>query len=752
MNLATELIRQIDDPALSHTKRARLRCRLAKELEEVGNYEAARGALGDLWQRVGEQPNLEGLDKEDAAEVLLRAGTLTGWIGSSKQIEGAQEFAKNLISESITVFESLHKTEEVGEALTELAYCYWREGAFDEARITLRDALTRLERDNERKAVALIRSAIVEKTATRHNDALRILADSESLIATCQNHTIKGNFHNSLANLLENLGVSEKRADYTDKALIEYAAASFHFEQAGHKRYCARVENNLGFLLFRLGRVSEAHEHLNRARQLFAGLKDSGSVAQVDETRSRLLLAESRNAEAEKVARSAVRTLEQGGEQSLLAEALTTYGTALARLKQYQQAHLTLQRAIEIAYQGGDPESAGVAALTLIEELHERLTQDELRTIYQRADTLLAKSQNLSTLERLRACASRIISFDQAISEEFSAPNFIYASERIATILRDAHRIAITTVPVLITGETGTGKEVLARLIHLWSGRTGDFVTINCGAIPENLIESHLFGHLRGSFTDAVKDHAGAARQAAGGTLFLDEIGELNINHQAKLLRLVEQGEIHPIGAEQPEWVNVRILAATNRDLKELVKRKLFRDDLFYRLCTFQLETPPLRDRPEDIPVLAEHFITEFTHRHRKQVTFTSEAISAMKTLQLKGNVRELRALLERTILIAKNGAIITEEAVETISLRQTQMVSFADPWANFSLKEEVRIFEERLIELALKEAKGMVTRAARLLGFKNHAVLQARLKKRNKNLQGARKPAAKRKRSIISS
>jgi transcriptional regulator with PAS, ATPase and Fis domain len=752
MNLAAYLLSQIDDPNLTYVERTQLRCQLARELEDAGNYEAARGALGELWQCVGERPRLDGLDQEIAAEVLLRTGTLTGWSGSLKQIEGAQEIAKNLISESITIFESLHKPEKVGEALTELAYCYWREGAFDEARVTLRDALIRLERDDERKAIALIRSAIVEKTAARFNDALHILRKAEPLIERHGSHTIKGNFHNTLANVLKYLGTSEQRADYTDKALIEYAAASFHFEQAGHKRYCARVENNLGFLLFRLGRFSKAHKHLERARRLFAGLKDRGSVAQVDETRAKALLAEGRDAEAEKVARSAVRTLEQGGEQSLLAEALTTYGTALARLKHYQQAHLTLQRAVEVAHQAGDPESAGLAALTLIEELHERLAQDELRNIYQRADTLLAKSQNLATLERLRACAHRIITAEQTLSQEFSAPDFIYVSERMASILRDAHRIAATAVPILITGETGTGKEVLARFIHLWSGRAGDFVIINCGSIPENLIESHLFGHMRGSFTDAVKDHRGAAKQAAGGTLFLDEIGELNINHQAKLLRLVEHGEIHTIGAEEPERVNVRILAATNRNLKDLVAKKRFRDDLFYRLCTFQLEIPPLRDRPEDIPVLAEHFIKEFIHRHRKQVTFTPEAISAMRMLSLKGNVRELRALLERTILIAKSGATITEDAVETISLRQTQMVSLADPWANFSLQEEVRIFEERLIELALKEAKGMITHAARLLGFKNHAVLQSRLKKRNKSLQGARKPASKRRRSIIRS
>jgi transcriptional regulator with PAS, ATPase and Fis domain len=750
MDLATQLLLRIDDPTLSYAERARLRCQLAKELEEAGNYEAARGALGDLWQRIGERPQLDGLDQETVAEVLLRAGTLTGWSGSSKQIEGAQEIAKNLISESITIFDSLQETKKVGEALTELAYCYWREGALDEARITLRDALSRLKRDDEQKAITLIRSAIVEKTATRLNDALRILTDSAFLIATCQSLIIKGNFHNTLANVLENLGTSEKRGDYTDHALIEYAAASFHFEQAGHSRYCARVENNLGFLLFRLSRFKESHEHLDRARRLFAGLKDSGSVAQVDDTRARAFLAQDRNSEAVKVACAAARTLEKGGEQAYFAEALTTYGIALARLKRHQQALLTLQRAIDVAYQAGDPESAGLAALTIIEEVGQHLALEELRLIYQRADALLFKSQNPATLARLRSCAGRIIAFEQAQAKEFNAPNFIYVAERITKLLRDAHRIANSPVPVLITGETGTGKEVLARMIHDWSNLVGQFVVINCGALPDNLIESQLFGHLRGSFTDAVADHPGAVKQASGGTLFLDEIGELGINHQAKLLRLVENGEIHALGAPLPEHVDVRIIAATNHDLKELIARKRFREDLFYRLCTFELEIPALRDRPEDIPILAEHFIKEFTHRHRKDVRFTSEAIEATRKLPLKGNVRELRTLIERTVLIAENGVEITAEAIETIALRQTQMGNFADPWANFSLKEEVLLFEERIIALALKEAKGRVTYAARLLGFNNHSVLQSRLKTRNKNVQPGRKPAEKRRRSII--
>jgi DNA-binding NtrC family response regulator len=750
MGLAKQLLRRIDDPTLSRSERTRLRCQISKELEEAGNYEAARGVMGDLWQRIGERPQVEDLDKQTAAEVLLRAGALTGWIGSTKQIEGVQEIAKNLISESITIFESLGDMTKAAEGQTELAWCYWREGALDEARVILRDALLRpIADDSDVKAAALLRSAIVEGSATRLNDALRILTESAPLFEASSNHALKGKFHVNLATTLKNLGISENRQDYTDRALIEYAAASFHFEQAGHTHYCALVENNLGMLFLTADKFTEAHGHLDRARCMFVSLKNSGSIAQVDETRARAFLAEGCNAEAEKAVRSAIRTLEQGDEQALLAEALITHGTALARQDKPDQARLTLQRAINVAYQAGDLDGAGLAALTMIEELGDCLTRDELHTIYERAGDLLANSQHLKTLYRLHSCARRVLAARYIHSEEFSAPNFIYASEQTAALLREAHCIATTRAAVLITGETGTGKELLARRIHEWSGRSGEFVPINCAALTDTLIESQLFGHIKGSFTDAIADHPGAVRQAASGTLLLDEIGELSVGNQAKILRLIEEGEIHTIGSPAPERVDVRIIAATNRNLKELVKKGGFRSDLLYRLQTFQLEIPPLRERPEDITIIAEHYIREMLERHSKQVTFMPEAIDAMRRLPLKGNMRELRSLIERTVLMAKNGTTITAAAVGTIALRQSQKASFANPWADFVLDEEVLHYEGSLITFAFEAARGSVTRAARLLGIP-HQRLSAMLQHRHKNLQPANKSARRRKRSII--
>jgi transcriptional regulator with PAS, ATPase and Fis domain len=731
-------------------ERARLRCQLAKELEDSGNYEAARTAMSDLWQRIGERPQVDGLDQHTTAEVLLRAGSLTGWIGSANQIEGAQEIAKDLISESITTFESLQEIEKVAEAYIDLSICYWREGAFDESRVTLRGVLSRLaDKDSEQKARALLNSGIVEMHLGRFNDALHILIEAEPLFADNQSHAAKGRFYVQLALVLKKLGAAEHREDYTDRALVEYAAASYHFEQAGHTRYRAAVENNIGYLFFVTGRFTEAHEHLDRAHLLFASLKDSLHTAQVDDTRARVLLAQKRNSEAEKISRSAVRILEKGDEQSVLAESLTTYGVTLARLGRYEESRLMLERTIEMASQAGDNESAGVAALTIIEELCKRLNIEEMTNLYARADELLNNSQNTETLARLRSCVRLILEARRARSKESASPSFIYADEQTARFLSEAHKIACTQATVLITGETGTGKELLAHMIHEWSGRTGQFVAINCAALTETLLESILFGHRKGSFTDAIKDNLGVVRQAAGGTLFLDEIGELSLNNQGKLLRLIEHGETHAIGASEPERVDVRIVAATNRDLKERVTQKQFRSDLLYRLNTFQLEIPPLRKRPEDISALVAHFIKELTQHHNRRVLFTPEAIEAMRRLPLKGNVRELRSLIERTVLTAIEGAEITQEAVEVLAARQTNKAALADAWAGCSLDEEVLIYEASLIRLALENAKGSVTRAARLLRV-THQRLCAMLQERHKNLQVAKKPAQPRRRSII--
>ena len=321
----------------------------------------------------------------------------------------SQEAAKNLISESVTKFEALGDTLKAAEAQMELGHCYWREGAFDNARVLLKEASDRLpDNDGDPKAITLLRLATVERSAKRFHDALRIFVEAAPLFQKSSNHAHQGKFHNQFGFVLRNLAAAEKRSDYIDRALIEYTAASYHFEQAGHTRYQACVENNLGFLFGTIKKFPEAHEHLDRAQALFTSMKDSVHTAQVDDTRARVLLAEGRISEAEKLVRSAVRILEKGGQQSLLAEALTTHGLTLSRMGSHQLALRTLRRAVEVAQNAGDSEAAGLAALTIIEELAEHLPPHDLGATCDLAAEMLSNSGNWESKDRLLAASRRV--------------------------------------------------------------------------------------------------------------------------------------------------------------------------------------------------------------------------------------------------------------------------------------------------------------------------------------------------------
>jgi tetratricopeptide (TPR) repeat protein len=409
-NLSTSVAGDVADQTFSRSQRAKLYCQLARQLERAGEYETACEALKEFWpDRVGPVA-LDDLDPETSAELLLRAGMLTGWVGSASQAGGAQERAKNLISRSVELFEQLGETSRVAAARSDLALCYWREGAFDEARLILRDAMDRMgEDDREARAVALIRLGMLEKAAGRYSDSLRIHHETAPSIESIESHAIKGTFHNEFAGLLTRLGIAEGSEAKIDQALVEYAAASFHFEQAGHLRFRACVENNLAYLLIRIGRLGEAHSHLDAARSLCLERGDVRLVAQFDDTRARALLEEGRLSEAEAFAQQAVAALEKGGEQSLLAETLTTLGVVLARRGKHLGSRATLERAIEVARISGDPEGAGRAALSILEELGPYTSAAELAAIYQSAADLLERSQDPLSARRLMKCARHVI-------------------------------------------------------------------------------------------------------------------------------------------------------------------------------------------------------------------------------------------------------------------------------------------------------------------------------------------------------
>jgi tetratricopeptide (TPR) repeat protein len=377
MSLRASLLRTLENPRLSVNDRVELCCELARDFENQGEYEEARKTLSDYWLRIGEDPKLEGLEPSTAAELLLRVGVLTGYVGSKNQISNAQETAKDLITQSHTIFEARQNKKKIAEAQTELALIYWRTGENNEARDCLNEALALLSIDSELKAKAVIRLAVVEFRTAQHEKALRIIKRHAPLFDKIQNHTLKGSYHDTFGNVLEDLSVLKKRADYVDRALIEYAAASYHFEQAGHKSYLGYVENNLGMLYFRLNQCEEAHEHLDRARRNFKSLKNVGCVAQVDETRACVFLRQGRFVEAEYVARSAVRNQEKTNRYGQLAEALTTHGTALARLERYGASLTAFLRAVDLYEHTDNMTRAAEVALAIVHEIGEHLAAPE---------------------------------------------------------------------------------------------------------------------------------------------------------------------------------------------------------------------------------------------------------------------------------------------------------------------------------------------------------------------------------------
>jgi len=303
------------------------------------------------------------------------------------------------------------------------------------------------------------------------------------------------------------------------------------------------------------------------------------------------------------------------------------------------------------------------------------------------------------------------------------------AIERVLDLVR---RVASSRTSVLITGESGTGKELVARALHDESDRKdAAFVVVNCGAIPENLLESELFGHEKGAFTSATSKKRGLFEAATGGTLFLDEIGELALALQVKLLRALQERVIRPIGASKETEVNVRVVAATNRELEKEVEAGRFRQDLFYRLNVIRIPMPPLRERTEDIPLLAEHFLAKHAGMHGKKLSFAPEALRWLLAQRYPGNIRELENVVERAAVLARGPVIGLEDLPDVLSASSPLtsgpvLPSLDEP---FDLDAWLGGLERSVLVRALEKTGGAQKQAARLLEMTFHS-LRYRLKK----------------------
>ena len=303
-------------------------------------------------------------------------------------------------------------------------------------------------------------------------------------------------------------------------------------------------------------------------------------------------------------------------------------------------------------------------------------------------------------------------------TEVESRYEMVGASRQIRRILMRIEKVAPTRARVLITGENGTGKELVARAVHRLSGRNSrQFVDVNCAAIPSELIESELFGHIKGSFTGAVADRAGKFEQADGGTLFLDEIGDMSLAAQAKVLRVLEQGVVMRVGGSRPLRVDVRVIAATNKDLVEEIRGSRFREDLYYRLNVVPIALPPLRERRDDIPMLVKHFTTLMMRTGRaSRKHFTDEALSRLRGMDWPGNVRELRNAVER-LLILSEGDEIGERDVRLFS-GSSPGAAVRELFASSSFADFKNSAEKAFTEHKLLEHDWNVTETARALGM----------------------------------
>jgi len=337
-------------------------------------------------------------------------------------------------------------------------------------------------------------------------------------------------------------------------------------------------------------------------------------------------------------------------------------------------------------------------------------------------DEILLTLRKAEERENLRQTNIRL---QRELIREYSFGNIVGKSPKIVQVFETIKKISDYKASVLIIGESGTGKEMVARCIHYNSPRGSEaFVAVNCGAIPETLLESELFGHEKGAFTDAKREKRGSFEMAHQGTLFLDEVGELSSSAQVKLLRALQEGEVKRLGSEHPLSVDVRIIAATIRDLSRAVAEGKFREDLFYRLNVLPLHLPPLRERKEDIHLLVDHFIHKYNEIHRlSSEGINDEALGRLLEYSWPGNVRELENTIERAMILAQGKRIGVE-------FLPSEILGQRPPWKKeiwaeeFSIKKANRMLEEDLIRKALKRTGGNRSQAAKILEISHPSLL----------------------------
>src|SRR3954447_18562240 len=443
--------------------------------------------------------------------------------------------------------------------------------------------------------------------------------------------------------------------------------------------------------------------------------KTTGTILLVDdEAKMRNALAQALREDGHEVVavgnpREAQRLLSRGAFDVLLVDNLMPELTGLVLIRELVQstpapdrpqillmtAHATIESAIEAMKLGA------------LDYLQKPFEIDELIVVVNRA----------MDHQRLRTQHGYLL---KERDEEFNQYGIVGRSRRVQDVIRTAEMVAKTKSTVLITGETGTGKEMVARAIHFHSAqRENPLVKVNCAALPENLLESELFGHVRGAFTGALNNKKGKFALADGGSIFLDEIGTMAPPLQSKLLRVLQEREFEPLGSERTEKVDLRVIAATNRDLRQMVADAKFQEDLFYRLNVIPIEIPPLRERRDDIPALVEHFVRKHAQRTGRRFDKLDETVlTGLQQYDWPGNVRELENTIERAVVLSP-GPTITSRAVSVLGGPAQQPAGLP----SLKLRQNIEWVERETIRRALENAGGVKKDAAELMGISQRAL-----------------------------
>jgi DNA-binding NtrC family response regulator len=386
------------------------------------------------------------------------------------------------------------------------------------------------------------------------------------------------------------------------------------------------------------------------------------------------------------------------------------------------------------------PDVNGLDILHRVKELNPEIrvvimtayqdTQQAVEILKSGADDYLIKPTKEQDIRRLLILMNEKLIYrretgeiQREIEETFDESSIVLKSKEMLKVMQTAVTCARSDTTVLLTGESGTGKELVAQLVHKKSRRGNKaFVTVNISALPESLAESELFGHRKGAFTGATEDRMGRFEEAEGGTIFIDEIGDISPVLQVKLLRVLQSGEIQRVGENLTKKLDVRIVAATNRDLRELVRKKIFRSDLYYRINVIPIHLPPLRQRKTDIPALVDHFIEKFALQNGKKVqTISREALNAVMLWPFPGNVRELENIIERAVVFARSETIRIEDLPSLTEEGNSPSDFCSDPGfgePEGSYEDKMRGFEIKILEGALDRAEGNQSKAAELLSI----------------------------------